>query len=108
VPLGTNREITKWAWGLFGPDRSPLFFRSLFGEVLLPLVGPFIGGVIAILVTALLFSILHQPRTAAKHWAWVFATGCRLGLDSIDVMFATCRALRHIAYNSTLLLWLEL
>ncbi len=99
----TNREITQWARRLFVATIVPFFEESFFRGCLLPLVARSSGGVIATLVTALLFSVLHQPRTAAQ-WAWVVTTGVAYGWIRLTSGSATASALMHIGYNSTLLL----
>jgi membrane protease YdiL (CAAX protease family) len=100
---GTNREVTNWAWGLFAATVVPFFEESFFRGCLLPLVARSSGAVIATLVTALLFSVFHQPRTTAQ-WAWVVATGVAYGWIRLASGSTTASALMHIAYNSTLLL----
>ena len=99
----TNREFTNWAWGLFAATVVPFFEESFFRGCLLPLVARSSGAVIATLVTALLFSVFHQPRTTAQ-WAWVVATGVAYGWIRLASGSTTASALMHIAYNSTLLL----
>lgn len=99
----TSREVTNWAWGLFAATVVPFFEESFFRGLLLPLLARSSGAIIATLVTALLFSVFHQPRTTVQ-WAWVVATGVAYGWIRLASGSTTASAMMHIAYNSTLLL----
>lgn len=99
----TNREATNWAWGFFAATGVPFFEETFFRGCLLPLVARSMSSVAAIFVTALLFSVFHQPRTMVQ-WGWVVATGVAYGWIRLASGSTTASAMMHIAYNSTLLL----
>jgi len=84
---------------------GPILEESLFRGCILPVLAQTIGNVIAILITAFLFALLHGPASLAQ-WVWFTATGVAYGSIRVASGSTSAAALMHAAYNLTLILTL--
>jgi membrane protease YdiL (CAAX protease family) len=106
------KDVTSaYIMGVFGITAAPLFEELFFRGFLFPVLARRLGVTFGIIITALLFALIHQSQLA---YAW----GPLLLLFIVGVVLTTVRArtnsvgasfLLHVAYNSTLfvLLWLS-
>jgi len=77
--------------------------ESFFRGCLLPLLAKTIGNPAAVILTALLFALLHQPSNLA-HWVSFTATGVAYGWIRVASRSTTAGALMHATYNLVLFL----
>jgi membrane protease YdiL (CAAX protease family) len=78
--------------------------ESLFRGCLLPLLAQPIGSGIAVILTAILFALFHQPANLA-HWVSFTATGVAYGWIRGTSRSTTAGALMHATYNLVLFLY---
>ena len=88
---------------VFGVVFAPIFEELLFRGFLLPLLARSMGAWPGILMTALLFGLLHG---AQNHWAWQQVTliglaGVAFGFTRYRTGSTTAGFLMHAAYNAT-------
>ena len=77
---------------------GPILEESLFRGCLLPLVAQSTGNVIAVILTSLLFALLHQP-TDMVHWISFTATGLAYGWIRVASRSTAAAAVMHATYN---------
>ena len=82
---------------------GPILEESLFRGCLLPVLAQTIGNPAAVILTALLFALLHQPSNLA-HWVAFTATGVAYGWIRVASRSTTAGALMHATYNLVLFL----
>ncbi len=82
---------------------GPMLEESLFRGCLLPLLAHTTGDVGAVILTALLFALFHQPADFA-HWVSFTATGAAYGWIRVASRSTTAAALMHATYNLALFL----
>ena len=83
---------------LLGVSLAPILEESLFRGVLLPLLAQTTGKVAAVILTALLFALLHQT-TDLTHWVSFTATGAAYGWIRLASGSTMAAALMHATYN---------
>jgi membrane protease YdiL (CAAX protease family) len=83
---------------------GPILEESFFRGCLLPLLAHTTGDVAAVILTALLFALFHQPADLA-HWASFTATGAAYGWIRVASRSTTAGALMHATYNLTVFLF---
>jgi uncharacterized protein len=93
-----------WALSLFGITFAPLLEELFFRGFLYPVLVRRLGIVIAVLVTAAAFSLIHAPQLGR---AWgpvlvIFIVGLALTLTRALTKSVAASLLMHMAYNSTL------
>jgi membrane protease YdiL (CAAX protease family) len=96
-------EIRFWDLLLLGGLLGPALEESFFRGCLLPVLARTSGVPLAILASALLFTALHKPPTAAQ-WAFFTMTGSAYGWMRASSGSTTAASLMHAAYNVTLFL----
>ena len=96
-------EIRLWDLLLLGALLGPALEESFFRGCLLPVVARTTGVPVAILVSALLFTVLHKPPTAAQ-WVSFTITGLAYGWMRVSSGSTTTASIMHAAYNVTLFL----
>ena len=82
---------------------GPILEESLFRGCLLPLLAQTTGNVAAVILTALLFALFHQPTDLA-HWVSFTATGVAYGWIRVTSRSTTAGAVMHATYNLGLFL----
>lgn len=82
---------------------GPILEESLFRGCLLPLLAQTTGSRIAVILTAILFALFHQPADFA-HWVWFTASGVTYGWIRVASRSTTAAALMHATYNLVLFL----
>ncbi len=87
---------------LFGVVLAPIFEEMLFRGFLLPLLVRSMGPWLGILLTAVLFALLHGPE---YHWAWqpvllIGVAGTAFGYVRYKTGSTTSAFLMHSAYNA--------
>jgi len=82
---------------------GPILEESLFRGCLLPLLAQTTGSALAVIITALLFAVLHKPSSLA-HWVFFTTTGVAYGWISVRSRSTTAAALMHATYNLVLFL----
>jgi len=82
---------------------GPVLEESLFRGCLLLVLARTFGNVLDVIVTALLFALLHGPASLA-HWFWFTATGVAYGWLRVASRTTTAAFFMHAAYNLTLFL----
>ena len=88
---------------ILGISLGPILEESLFCGCLLPLLARTTGGIPAVILTAFLFSLFHQPADLA-HWVSFTVTGLAYGWIRVVSGSTTAAALMHATYN--LAIWL--
>lgn len=99
-----SREISLipiWTFVLLSTTLGPFLEESFFRGCVLPLVARSAGAILAILATAILFAVLHQPRSL-REWLWILTTGIAYGWIRVGSGSTAASALMHVAYNVTL------
>jgi membrane protease YdiL (CAAX protease family) len=86
-----------------GVSLGPILEESFFRGCLLPLLAKTTGNVIAVVLTAFLFALLHQPNDLAR-WASFTATGMAYGWIRVASGSTMAAALMHATYNLALCL----
>ncbi len=82
---------------------GPILEEPLFRGCLLPVVAKHTGNIPAMILTAFLFALLHQPGDPA-HWVSFTATGVAYGWIRVASRTTSAGALMHATYNLTLFL----
>ena len=77
---------------------GPILEESFFRGCLLPLLAQTTGNASAVIFTALLFALFHQPADLA-HWVSFTATGVAYGWIRVASRSTTAGALMHATYN---------
>jgi membrane protease YdiL (CAAX protease family) len=77
---------------------GPILEESFFRGCLLPLVAQTTGNVPAVMLTAFLFALFHQPADLA-HWASFTATGAAYGWLRVASRSTAAAAVMHATYN---------
>jgi len=83
---------------------GPILEESFFRGCLLPLLVQTTGSGIAVILTAILFALFHQPANMA-HWVSFTATGVAYGWIHGASRSTTAEALMHATYNLVLFLY---
>ena len=86
---------------VLGAILGPILEESLFRGCILPVLAQTIGNVMAMLITAFLFALLHGPSSLAQ-WVSFTATGVAYGSIRVASGSTLAAALMHAAYNLTL------
>lgn len=97
-------EMRFWDVVLLGALMGPALEESFFRGCLLPVVARTTGVTLAILISALLFTALHKPPTAAQ-WVFFTMTGVAYGWMRVSSGSTTAAILMHAVYNVTLFLF---
>jgi membrane protease YdiL (CAAX protease family) len=82
---------------------GPILEESLFRGCLLPLLAQTTGNGPAVILTALLFALFHQPPNLA-HWVSFTATGIAYGWIRVASRSTAAAAVMHATYNLTVFL----
>ena len=82
---------------------GPILEESFFRGCLLPLLAQTTGKVVDVILTAFLFTLLHQPIDLA-HWISFTATGVAYAWIRVASGSAMAAALMHETYNLVLFL----
>ena len=77
---------------------GPILEESFFRGCLLPLVAQTTGNVPAVIVTAFMFALFHQPADFT-HWVSFTATGTAYGWIRVASRSTAAAALTHAIYN---------
>ena len=96
-------RIRFWDLLLLGALLGPALEESFFRGCLLPVVARTTGVPLAILISALLFTALHKPPTAAQCVSFTI-TGLAYGWMRVSSGSTTTATMMHAAYNATLFL----
>ena len=80
---------------------GPILEESFFRGCLMPLLAQTTGRIPAVILTALLFSLFHQPTDLA-HWVSFTATGVAYGWIRVVSGTTTAATLMHATYNLAL------
>ena len=82
---------------------GPILEESLFRGCLLPLLARTTGCGIAVILTAILFALFHQPANLA-HWVSFIVTGVAYGWIRVASRSTAAAAVMHATYNLTVFL----
>ncbi|MGB8885914.1 MAG: CPBP family intramembrane glutamic endopeptidase [Candidatus Korobacteraceae bacterium] len=82
---------------------GPILEESFFRGCLLPLLAHSTGDIAAVILTALLFALFHQPADFA-HWVAFTATGAAYGWIRVVSRSTMAATLMHATYNLALFL----
>ena len=96
-----------WKVAVLAATIGPVLEESFFRGCLLPLVARAMGAPAAVVLTAILFAMFHQPPTII-HCVCFFLSGVVYGWMRVDSGSTTAAALMHAAYNLTLFMWQRL
>ena len=77
---------------------GPILEESLFRGCLLPLLAQTTGNGTAVILTAILFALFHQPPNLA-HWVSFTATGIAYGWIRVASRSTAAAAVMHATYN---------
>ena len=77
---------------------GPILEESFFRGCLLPVLAHTTGNLAAVILTALLFALFHQPADLA-HWVSFTATGVAYGWIRVASRSTTAAAVMHATYN---------
>lgn len=80
---------------------GPILEESLFRGFLLPLLAKTTDNAVAVILTASLFALLHQPTDLA-HWVSFTVTGLAYGWIRVASGSTMAATLMHATYNLTL------
>jgi membrane protease YdiL (CAAX protease family) len=83
---------------------GPVLEESFFRGCLLPLLAQTTGSVSAVILTAFLFALFHQPADFA-HWVSFTATGTAYGWIRVASRSTTAAAVTHATYNLAVVLF---
>ena len=84
-----------WYWAFV---LGPILEESLFRGCLLPLLAQTTGNGPAVILTAILFALFHQPADLA-HWVSFTATGIAYGWIRVASRSTAAAAVMHATYN---------
>ena len=90
--------IAAYGIAVLGLLLGPILEESLFRGCLLPLLAQTTGSGIAVILTAILFALFHQPANLA-HWVSFTATGIAYGWIRVASRSTAAAALMHATYN---------
>jgi membrane protease YdiL (CAAX protease family) len=82
---------------------GPILEESFFRGCLLPLLAQTTGSGIAVILTAILFALFHQPANL-PHWVSFTATGVAYGWIRVASRSTAAAAVMHATYNLALFL----
>jgi membrane protease YdiL (CAAX protease family) len=82
---------------------GPILEESLFRGCLLPLLAQTSGSGTAVVLTAIMFALFHQPPNLA-HWVSFTATGIAYGWIRVASRSTAAAAVMHATYNLTVFL----
>ena len=99
----TTQQIGLMEVLVLGVSLGPVFEESFFRGCLMPLLTQTTGNVVAVILTAFLFALLHQPTDLA-HWVSFTATGVAYGSIRVSSGSTMAAALMHATYNLALYL----
>jgi len=85
---------------VFGPILEESFFRGC----LLPILAGSVGKSLAVILTSVLFALLHSPDSMT-HWASFIGSGVLYGWIRLTSRSTTAPALSHAVYNLVLVLF---
>ena len=88
---------------VLGVVLGPILEESVFRGCLLPVLTQTTGNLAAVILTALLFALFHQPANLV-HWVSFTATGVAYGWIRVASRSTTAGALMHATYNLALFL----
>jgi len=88
---------------VLGVVLGPILEESVFRGCLLPVLAQTTGNLAAVILTALLFALFHQPANLV-HWVSFTATGVAYGWIRVASRSTTAGALMHATYNLALFL----
>ena len=105
MDLLTNREAF-WILGIYGVLVAPCVEEMVFRGFLFEPLQRYHGPVAAVLVTSVIFSLLHGGQYG---WVWqrlavLMAVGCAFGVVRVRSGSAKASAIAHAAYNALLFL----
>jgi membrane protease YdiL (CAAX protease family) len=86
-----------------GISLGPVLEESFFRGCLLPLLGQTSGNIVAVILTALLFALFHQPADLG-HWVSFTATRVVYGWIRVASRSTVAATLTHATYNFALCL----
>jgi Type II CAAX prenyl endopeptidase Rce1-like len=92
----SNCSYWAFCWG-------PILEESVFRGCLLPVLAQTTGNLAAVILTALLFALFHQPANLV-HWVSFTATGVAYGWIRVASRSTTAGAFMHATYNLALFL----
>ena len=81
-----------------GASLGPILEESFFRGCLLPLLAQTTGNVVAVILTAFLFALFHQPTDLA-HWVSFTVTGVAYGWIRVVSRSTMAATLMHATYN---------
>lgn len=84
-----------------GASLGPILEESFFRGCLLPLLAQTTGNLPAVILTAFLFALFHQP-TDLTHWVSFTVTGMAYGWIRVVSRTTTAATLMHATYNVAL------
>ena len=88
---------------VLGVVLGPILEESVFRGCLLPVLAQTTGNLAAVILTALLFALFHQPANLV-HWVSFTATGVAYGWICLASRSTTAGAFMHATYNLALFL----
>ncbi|MGB8769086.1 MAG: CPBP family intramembrane glutamic endopeptidase [Candidatus Korobacteraceae bacterium] len=83
---------------------GPILEESFFRGCLLPLLAQTTGNILAVLLTAFLFALFHQPADL-EHWVSFAATGIAYGWIRVVSRSTAAAAVMHVTYNLAVFLY---
>jgi membrane protease YdiL (CAAX protease family) len=83
---------------------GPILEESFFRGCLLPLLAQSTGSAFAVILTALLFALLHQPSNLA-HWISLTGTGVAYSWIRVASRSTMAATLMHATYNLTVIVF---
>jgi uncharacterized protein len=106
LPIDRFFQTTSEAWALsiFGVTLAPLFEELFFRGLLYPVLARRFGVVVAVMLTAVGFGLIHAPQLG-KAWApvlVVFLVGLALTITRAVTKSVAAGVLMHVAYNGTI------
>ncbi len=93
-----------WVLSLFGVTFAPLFEELFFRGFLYPVLARRLGTIVAVVLTALCFGLIHAPQLG-RAWApvlVVFLVGVALTVTRAVTKSVAAGFLMHVAYNGTI------
>jgi len=88
---------------MLGVVLGPILEESFFRGCLLPVLAGSLTNGLAVILTALVFALFHNPANLA-HWVSFSASGVAYGWIRVTSRSTTAATLTHAAYNLVLLL----
>ena len=100
IPIAARSTLGLWSC-FSGVSLGPTLEEYLFRGCLLPLLAQTTGRIPAVILTAFLFSVFHQPADLA-HWVSFTVTGLAYGWIRVVSGSTTAAAVMHATYNFAL------